>query len=334
LNSQAIESAATVGQACWICGAFGPHALYIAREMMFGFRDPFEYFECNSCACLQIREFPLDISRYYPANYYAHSDPPTKIFAYPILGMLLKARARYVIFGRGLMGILSRGLIGRAASAALSLDPPEWSLRALRPSRESSILDVGCGTGLFLYVLREIGFQNLLGVDPFIAGDCTYKNGLRLEKRSLADVSGAWDIIMFHHSFEHIDRPLETLRHVRRLLKPSGHCVIRIPVASSYAWRHYRTDWVQLDAPRHYFLHSRASIEHLAGSSDLRLTSVRCDSTELQFWGSELYRRDIRLLDGPKQFGKSDMRKFRSRAKQLNASGDGDAAAFYLTPAE
>jgi len=36
---------------------------------------------------------------------------------------------------------------------------------------------------------------------------------------------------------------------------PGGWCVIRIPTVSSFAWEHYREQWVQLDAPRHFFLH-------------------------------------------------------------------------------
>jgi SAM-dependent methyltransferase len=322
-NAPATESGTTVNKECRICGTAGPHAAYTAREMMFGLRDPFEYFECNFCGCLQIKDFPRDISPYYPKNYYTHTVSPEEHFANPIRSTLLKARARYDLYGRGIVGRL------------VSKKRPEQTarcLRAINPSLESSILDVGCGNGIRLYLLREIGFQNLLGVDPFIPGDHTYKNGLRIEKKSLNDVSGRWDIIMFHHSFEHIDCPLETLRQVRLLLKPSGRCIIRIPVASSYAWRHYRTDWVQLDAPRHYFLHSRTSVEHLARAADFRVTSVLYDSTEFQFLGSELYRRDIPLAGHPKLFRKSEVREFRSRAEELNVSEEGDSAAFYLAP--
>lgn len=57
---------------------------------------------------------------------------------------------------------------------------------------------------------------------------------------------------MFHHSFEHIADPFETLCSVRRLLS-SGTCLIRIPIVDSWAWENYGVNWIQIDAPRHFF---------------------------------------------------------------------------------
>jgi len=318
------ESTATIDDACRICQARGPHELYVAREMMFGLRDSFEYFQCRECECLQIRRFPENISDYYPKQYYAHTASPEQEFSKSIRAYLLKARVHYAVFGRGLVG-----------RAAFHRKPEHGaaSLRSLKPARTTAILDVGCGTGMRLYTLKELGFQNLLGADPYIDHDIDYKNGLHIQKGSVADVSGKWDIIMFHHSFEHIDCPLETLQQVRRLLQPNGHCILRIPTASSYAWRHYRTDWVQLDAPRHYFLHSRLSIQHLAKAAGLRVTAVKCDATDFQFLGSELYYRNIPLqpsANHPKLFDNSVIAGLKDETEKLNAAGEGDSAAFYL----
>ena len=44
---------------------------YIAKEMMYGTRDEFEYFECENCGCLQISEIPTNLGDYYPSNYYS-----------------------------------------------------------------------------------------------------------------------------------------------------------------------------------------------------------------------------------------------------------------------
>lgn len=48
---------------------------------------------------------------------------------------------------------------------------------------DSSILDVGCGHGKLLNRMRRDGFQNLVGVDPFIKEDLIYPNGVRIFKR-------------------------------------------------------------------------------------------------------------------------------------------------------
>ncbi len=52
-------------------------------------------------------------------------------------------------------------------------------LQSLRPTGiipGSRILDVGCGTGVLLYSLSNLGFRHLLGVDKFIDRDIQYAN--------------------------------------------------------------------------------------------------------------------------------------------------------------
>ena len=187
-------------------------------------------------------------------------------------------------------------------------------------------------------MLRKLGMKNLLGVDPFIAKDIEYENGLRIQKKEIKDVDGKWDIVMFHHSFEHISDPAKTLATVSGLLTPNGYCVIRIPIVSSYAWNHYKVNWAQLDAPRHYFLHSVESMNILADQAKLNLCKVVYDSHSFQFWGSEQYINDIPLNDkrsyaqNPKTsiFSKREISAFAKRAKELNERKQGDQAIFYL----
>ena len=38
-----------------------------------------------------------------------------------------------------------------------------------------------------------------------------------------------YDIITFNHSFEHIEDPLEILKHANKLLAVNGTCIERIP---------------------------------------------------------------------------------------------------------
>ncbi len=135
---------------------------------------------------------------------------------------------------------------------------------------------------------------------------------------------------MFHHSLEHVPDQLQTLRRARELMAPGGWCIVRIPVASSYAFKHYGVHWVQLDAPRHYFVHTTDSMSRLAAAAGLKLDHVIHDSTALQFWGSEAYRRDVPLGEARRLFSRSEMGGFERRAQALNRRGEGDQACFYL----
>ena len=61
--------------ACRICGNASDNRAHVAREMMFGTRERFDYVECARCGCLQIRDVPADLSPYYPADYYSLAAP-------------------------------------------------------------------------------------------------------------------------------------------------------------------------------------------------------------------------------------------------------------------
>jgi hypothetical protein len=100
-------------------------------------------------------------------------------------------------------------------------------------------------------------------------------------------------------------------------------------------------NWSQLDAPRHLFLHSVASIKKLAEQTGFQVEKIQYDSNAFQFWGSEQYEQDIALrsekswsenpVNSP--FSAEQIKQFEHRARELNAVNKGDQAAFYLRKA-
>ena len=134
----------------------------------------------------------------------------------------------------------------------------------------------------FLYPLKEAGFRNVSGCDPFIPENLKYNNGLPVYKKHFSQMNGKYDIITFNHSFEHIEDPLEILKHANKLLAVNGTCIVRIPTTSSFAWKYYNVNCFQLDAPRHIFLHSKKSINILAKNAGLKVIQVVFDSTHHQ----------------------------------------------------
>lgn len=328
---------------CRICSNSSGNASYEAREMMFGFRDRFAYFQCCCCGCLQIRDFPENIGKYYPPNYYSFSRPheASTSQAGGARGMARAIRDRYAILGRGIVGRLLYACWPNAELRRSTAGRfPGQGVRVVGLTRRSRILDVGSGSGGLLVQLQAVGFSSLLGIDAFLDAEVEYPGGLRILKRKIHDVTGTWDLIMFHHSFEHMADPQQTLRAAAKLLSPSGTCLIRLPIVSSYAWEHYGVDWVQLDAPRHFFLHSAQSLSHLASNANLEISKIVYDSTSFQFVGSELYRRDIPLRPitaaeveaRAAAFTPAQLDAFEQQAQALNSQGRGDQAAFYLKP--
>jgi len=278
---------------------------------MFGLRQEFTYLECSGCGVLILANPPHNLSDHYPKEYYSFATTN---------GLTGKLKS----FG------LSLGRLGlRQLIHSIVPMPTVDLIYRLHITPDMKILDVGGGSGKRVKELRQAGCRHALCIDPFTLQESTY-----CRKTTLSEIEGTWDRIMFHHSFEHIEDQLGTLSEVRNKLSPGGICLIHVPIAT-WAWRHYGVDWVQLDAPRHMCIHTPGSMAKAAQLAGLCVTEIRCDSSALQFWGSELYRRDIPLAEGQRNLSKyfdvKTMKRYADEAKALNASGQGDEAAFIIT---
>ena len=103
-----------------------------------------------------------------------------------------------------------------------------------------------------------------MGVDPFAPEDRAFDNGARLLRRDLADVEGPFDLVHVPPQPRARPRPGASLEQAAQLLTPGGRILVRMPTVSCDAFDEYGVDWVQLDAPRHITLFSRAGVEALA----------------------------------------------------------------------
>ena len=313
-------------QSCQICGNVDANIPFNAREMMLGLREDFQYLECSACGCLQLQDLPADYTKYYPAGYYSFAAKPDGT-----IKRVLKRKRAEEALGRP-------SLIGALLVRRWGLPPFTQWLEPAGLKWDDAILDVGSGSGQVLLDMMQAGFSNLTGVDPYVESDQQLGAGTRILKKHLHEVEGEFDFVLMSHSFEHMENPAQALRETARLLRPGHFLVVRIPVAGKYAWRKYGTDWVQLDAPRHIFVHSEDSMGLLADQAGFTLKEVRYDSTAFQFWASEQYRQDIPLNDERSYavnrrrspFTKRQIATFEQQAKALNASGDGDQACFYF----
>lgn len=314
--------------ACKICGTSDGNRCYQVREMMYGLRERFSYLECSACGCLQLVEAPSDMSRYYPADYYSF-DANVAVAIPAWRRWLTKKRYAQELFGNSMLGSLLNQYRGRPPV-------PLW-LQSLQLRPDDRILDVGCGSGSLLRELYTMGFRHLHGVDPYVKNP-VHDEQIQIFQKQLHDMRGTYDVIMFHHAFEHLSNPLEILQQVSALLASGGSAIIRIPLMGKYVWRTYGVDWAAIDAPRHFFLHTEKSIQHLAQAVGFTLEQLVYDSTAFQFWGSEQIRQEIPIRD-PRSyattrdfslFTEQQMQGFRATAKRLNDERDGDQGCFVL----
>lgn len=312
---------------CKICKKKSSETNYHVREMMFGTKEVFDYFECPDCGCLQLAQIPEDLAKYYDSDhYYSFTHRKGGIYYW------LKRERTKGYFNES--SILGKYLKNKYPNLSFE------AIAKLKPKKSAKILDVGCGDGELLYMLSSIGFKNLMGIDPFIDSDKQINDGLSVLKKSIHELNNEekWDVIMLHHVFEHVLDPLETLVSIKNLLSPTGIAMIRIPTASSYAWKHYGTNWFQIDAPRHAFLHTLDSMKLLIQQSGMKIKDYYYDSDAKQFWASEQYKSDIPLLadnsfaKNPKSsiFSQSQIKEYQLQSEKLNKENNGDQIVFIL----
>jgi 2-polyprenyl-3-methyl-5-hydroxy-6-metoxy-1,4-benzoquinol methylase len=229
------------GTGCTACGAQEFRVRFQVTDRLYGTtRRAFHIVECLACGLLRLspQPSPEEFDAYYPKRYWF--DPAENAAS----GM----EERY------------RRLVLR--------DHLHFVERALREAGESGpVLDVGCGGGLFLGMLRERGY-GVLGLDvsreaaglawrrhhvPAITGE--------LAAAPVAPASCA-AVTMFH-VLEHVARPQAYLGEAYRLLGPKGRVIIQVPNAASWQFALLGRRWNGVDAPRHLHLFRGADMERM-----------------------------------------------------------------------
>jgi 2-polyprenyl-3-methyl-5-hydroxy-6-metoxy-1,4-benzoquinol methylase len=199
----------------------------------------FTFVACSRCDHVYLRPRPsgADLGIIYPANYYALSGPSNP----------LVARAQRHWEG-GKVG-LYRMLIG---------------------SGSRRILDVGCGNGRFLAILREHGDPawQVVGVDfdEKAVRQCRERgfeaHAARVEEYQAERAT--FDGIIMLQLIEHVEDPTKVASSVFDLLKPGGCFIVETPNLAGWDYRLFRGEsWGHYHFPRHWHLFSTASLHRM-----------------------------------------------------------------------
>ena len=307
---------------CPICDNEKENKKYLVKEMQQGLREEFEYIECANCGCLFIKEIPSDMSKYYDINYAPHVHKSN---------LISKIKEKiYALY------ISNNKLIKLIQGDNVTITTKFWNSLSSENiiNKNSSILDVGCGDGKFLTILKKGGFKDLSGIDLFI-DESNMQKGIKIFQSSLENFNPGrkYDLIISNQAFEHMDHQLENLKCFENLIKDNGIIVIRIPVKTPPFWNKYGVNWYQLDAPRHFFLHTIESFKILCNKTNLVIENIIFDSFEDAFLPYEKYSRDISTRDKEWNQFKLDektIKEFKKEVRNLNKNNEADQAIFVL----
>jgi SAM-dependent methyltransferase len=136
------------------------------------------------------------------------------------------------------------------------------------------LLDVGCGTGVFLDLAQQAGWH-VRGIEPGVAA-CAYARarfGLEVHCATLESAPlppESFDVVTMWHVLEHLPHPLGGLRRVHQALASGGLLLIGVPNFASLEARLFGRRWYSLDAPRHLYHFTPATLSAIVSAAGLR----------------------------------------------------------------
>jgi SAM-dependent methyltransferase len=217
-------------------------------------REEIEYLQCRSCHVIFPRGIPNEaaLSVIYPKNYYAFSetDRPNKLVA------------------------AVRGWMARRKGTTYT---------KLVPAVEAEIVDIGCGDGRLLDILKAscppgwryhgidwspeaIERVRRKGYDAR-SGDVT--------RIDLADWLGKFDLVVTHQLVEHVRDPRGLLVKLRDILKPGGVLSVETPDIDAWDFRLLsKRYWAGYHIPRHFYIFGKKNFCELAAEVGFEVVST------------------------------------------------------------
>jgi 2-polyprenyl-3-methyl-5-hydroxy-6-metoxy-1,4-benzoquinol methylase len=276
---------------CIICGKSNWDRLYESHDRLYNVKGIFFTVRCRTCKL--IRTDPqlksTGLKKYYPpSRYYSYSAAPKP-------GFFGRLRS-YLILHLNRPTPLSRLL--------------EIFIRVpAMPHNVSTgkILDIGCGSGDTLSLLKSVGWD-VYGLD-IDNGAIKVARERGLDKVSLGSYEDLkkypdnyFDAIRLYHVIEHLDNPENCLKLAHKKLKPGGEIIIGTPNISSLVARIFRQYWYNLDCPRHLYLFSPQTLRALVLNSKYKTPKIRfCSAAgwvgSIQYVFEDVLSKDIDLVN-------------------------------------
>lgn len=143
--------------------------------------------------------------------------------------------------------------------------------------KEGKMLDIGCATGFFLNVGRT-DFEVIgLELSPWAADFARTKFKLKIITEDLisADLENeSFDIVTLIDVIEHLADPINTLKEINRILKPSGVVYLLTPNIDSISAKIMRGKWWGL-RPAHLYYFSPYTITQMLKKNGFEILLIR-----------------------------------------------------------
>lgn len=267
---------------CIICGSDAWRVMYPARDRMFGLPGSFHEYECTGCGLVRLDPRPAksELKKYYPSRTYYSYRRSTKL---SFFGWLRS----YLILHK------------------LSL--PFLKVPAIPKGVPGKILDIGCGSGDTLVLLRSVGWDVYgLDIDERAIDAARTRNLTHVRLGTYTSMSvypdRFFDVIRLYHVIEHVDNPSACIALAYKKLKPGGELIVGTPNMRSLVASIFKQYWYNLDAPRHLYLFSPRLLSTLVKQNRFKSPRVEFSSAggwigSMQYVIREVFHNNLNLID-------------------------------------
>ncbi len=257
---------------CDLCSSEDIPQKFRLKDRLHAIKGNFSLSICNRCGLIfqnpQLSE--KELSKYYPQDYISYNkgkSPRDKM-----IGLL------YQVYYSN----------KRSNFLKLLFLPVKSLLRGMPYKKNAKYLDIGCGDGSFLKLVKQMGMEPH-GVDPFLKKSV---QELKIKNVSLHDAkypNEFFDFITLNNVLEHMPNPLKILIECERILKKEGKILVNVPNSTSLNYHLFSSNWVSLDAPRHLYIFSNKTLEMYGEKCNLSVNKINYKSEPFTILGSIIY---------------------------------------------
>ena len=165
---------------------------------------------------------------------------------------------------------LTTGLARKIKS--LAFNHQARALLAQLPERPGTVLDFGCGSGLFTSALGDrLGPDTVTGSDFHAEPPGDLSDRLYLPMAAIQERAGTFDLVIAMHVLEHDDDALGLLARITAMARPGGLVVLEVPNIDCVWARPLGRAWDAWYLPFHRSHFSRSSLLALAERGGLEV---------------------------------------------------------------
>jgi SAM-dependent methyltransferase len=283
----------------------------------------FDVVECEGCGILLRHPFPdaaelralYEDEAYHASAYFAGQDDPATLDRRPEVRIYREALARLSTEHLHATGdaTVSAPAVSAPAMSAPAMGTPADTHdpgRRVAGGDRPALLDIGCGTGLFLSLAQASGFEvEGVEISESMAASARARYGVRVACGEFGRVQlarNAYDVITMWDLLEHVVDPVAVLERCRALLAPGGSIVI-FTIDSSSLFNQigdlaYRITAHRLSRPlellydaRHNCYFTPSTLDGLLRRAGLRVSGRSAYRAHLGRWLSEPAPAFIRI---------------------------------------